>query len=383
MSLGRRDLIKLASAAAVAAASRQRAFSSGLPAAENQVHFSGDGLELTPLEYSRLLVKLAEAGKIDPDNYSLGGAVEELELKFAKLLGKESAVFMPTGTLANHIAIRTLAGGAGKAVVQATSHIYNDSGDCLQSLSNLNLIPLAEGKAAFSLADVEQAVDRAASGRVKTKIGVISIESPVRRMSGETFDYGEVKKISQFARKNDIKLHLDGARLFLASPYTGVAPSEYALHFDTVYVSLYKYFNAASGAILAGPKELLKDLFHVRRMFGSGLPSAWPFAAVASHYADGFAERFAEAAAISEEVFKKLGARPEFNIERVPNGSNRSTLTVKLNETDANAYRHRSAAGGVSLSEPFDKYKFHLIVNESLRRIKPAEIADIFIRSLR
>ncbi len=107
------------------------------------MHFTGDGLDLTPLDYSKLLVKLAEEGKIKPDSYSLGGSIEELELKFAKLLGKESAIFMPTGTLANQIAIRSLANGASKVIVQDTSHIYNDSGDCLQTLSNLNLIPLA------------------------------------------------------------------------------------------------------------------------------------------------------------------------------------------------------------------------------------------------
>src|SRR6267378_1688851 len=81
----------------------------GLPAG-NDIKFSTDGLSFSPLEYSQLLLKLSQEGRIKADTYSLGGAVEELEQKFASILGKESAVFMPTGTLANQLALRKLAG---------------------------------------------------------------------------------------------------------------------------------------------------------------------------------------------------------------------------------------------------------------------------------
>src|SRR5438128_12512464 len=79
-----------------------------MKAEEKIIHLTTDGLNLTPLEYCRLLTGLAEERKIEPDNYSLGGAVEELETEFAKLLGKESAIVFPTGTLANTLAIRVL-----------------------------------------------------------------------------------------------------------------------------------------------------------------------------------------------------------------------------------------------------------------------------------
>ncbi len=386
MKMNRRNFVKLASTAPMLGMSQTNVFSNNLPNInerdnKNEVHFTGDGLHLTPLDYSKLLVQLAEDGKIKPDSYSLEGSIEELELKFAKLLGKESAIFMPTGTLANQIAIRSLANGASKVIVQDVSHIYNDSGDCLQTLSDLNLIPLAAGKATFTLEDVEKVIKRTNSGRVATRVGVISIESPVRRKEGEMFDYDEMKKVSGFARKNEIKLHLDGARLFLASAYSGISPSEYASHFDTVYVSLYKYFNSASGAILAGSKDVIKDLYHVRRMFGSGLPQAWLFAAVASYYADGFVDRFNEAVKISEELFKKLDAHAGFKVERVKLGTN--IAYIKPNETDAKIYKKRLAEKGVLLTEPDHENYFTLIVNESLRRKKSAELADIFIQSLK
>ena len=75
----------------------------------NEVDFIFDGVKLDPQEYTKLITKLVDEGKVKPDYYSNGGVVEELENKFAALLGKESAVYMPTGTLANHIAVRKLA----------------------------------------------------------------------------------------------------------------------------------------------------------------------------------------------------------------------------------------------------------------------------------
>src|SRR5450432_465469 len=145
---------------------------SGMP-----VDFTGDGIPLTASEYADLLARLASGGRIVEDEYSRGGAVEALEAQFAALLGKEAAVFMPSGTLANQLAVRKLAGARRRVVVQEASHLYNDTGDCSEQLSQLTLLPLAGG-ATFSWEDVERALARTAAGRVAAEIGVISIESP-------------------------------------------------------------------------------------------------------------------------------------------------------------------------------------------------------------
>ncbi len=120
------------------------------------VKFTRDGLDMGPVEYSWELNQLAESTKIKVDYYIQGGSILELENKFAELLGKESAIFMPTGTLANHIAIRKLAGNRKRVIVQADSHIYRDSGDCAQTLSGINLIPINPGIVGFTLDDLEE-----------------------------------------------------------------------------------------------------------------------------------------------------------------------------------------------------------------------------------
>ena len=162
-------------------------------AERTEVFLSGDGLHLTPAQHAELLALLprfAGGRQIAADEYGLGGEVAEFEGWFAKLLGKERAVFMPTGTLANHIALRVLARGRTRVIVQEVSHVYNDTGDGCQALSNLNLIPLAPGKATFTREDVERVLARTASGRVAAQVGAISIESPIRRLRGELFDHG-------------------------------------------------------------------------------------------------------------------------------------------------------------------------------------------------
>ncbi|MBK6976184.1 MAG: hypothetical protein IPH28_02945 [Cytophagaceae bacterium] len=197
------------------------------------VNFNSDGLNLSPMHYSQLLLDIIEKKGIKNDNYSQKGVVAELEEKFARALGKESAIFMPTGTLANQVAIRTLCGTKQKALVQLESHIYNDSGDAVQTLSNINLIPLGGTNATFSLKEVQETLDRTKSGRVATQIGAISIESPVRRKTGQVFDFAEMRKITAFAHENGIKTHLDGARIYLASAYSGIGVKEYSSLFNT------------------------------------------------------------------------------------------------------------------------------------------------------
>src|SRR4029453_4661701 len=129
---------------------------------------------------------------------------------------------MPPGTLANQLALRALAGTRRRVIVPEMSHIYNDTGDACQTLSGLTLMPLAPGTSTFTRADVEAVLTRTAGGRVATEVGAIAIESPIRRLSGQMFDWEEAKRIAAFAREKDIGMHLDGARLFLASAYTGI-----------------------------------------------------------------------------------------------------------------------------------------------------------------
>lgn len=349
----------------------------------SSIYLDRDGLGLSAAEITAELARLAAEQNPSPDIYGLGGAVAEVENFFARQLGKERALFMPTGTLANQLAIRALAGERRRVIVQDVSHVYNDTGDASQTLSNLTLLPLAPGRATFTWQDVQEAIWRTESGRVAAPIGAISIESPVRRLSGELFGRSQMVDISERARERGMGLHLDGARLYIASAYTGISPAEYAKPFDTVYVSLWKYFNALNGAILAGPNEILDGMVQTRRMFGGALFHAWPFALLARHYVNGYLDHMRSAISVSETFIKGIngaGAR----VERIPNGTN--VFRLVLPNEKAETMRARLAEDRIVLSKPVVRQNeavFSLLVNESWTRITGPQLVEKFQTALR
>ncbi len=322
-----------------------------MPAITSIIKFHGDGLSLSPAETAVLLQRLAAGPNFTADSYSRGGVVATLETRMAQFLGKERAVFMPTGTLANHLAIRALCASRGRRVlVQAESHLVNDAGDCVQTLSNLNLIPLAPGRTCFTEQDVREILERSQNGKVATPVGAMSIESPVRRLDNVVIPLAELKTILEPARAADIGLHLDGSRLPLYSPHFGIEPADIAGLFDTVYVSLYKCFSAPAGAILAGPAGLLDGMYHSRRMFGGGMNATWPMAAIALHHMDGYAESAAGALTLAEDLFARLNADGRCCIERVSNGTN--VFHLRLVKGDPRDWRQKLLLRGVELPEP-------------------------------
>jgi len=356
------------------------AFATGNVAPERVVHTSGDGIGITPSEYAALLNKLCQAKDVEDDTYLLGGEVEAFEQHWAKLLGKESAVFMPSGTLANQLALRVLAGPKRRVIVPEMSHVYNDTGDACQTLSGLTLMPLAPGQSTFTVADVDAVLARTAGGRVATDVGALLIESPIRRLSGQMFDWEEMQRVTAFARGKGIRTHLDGARLFIASAYTGITPAQYSEPFDTVYVSLWKYFNCGIGAILAGPRSVLEGMFHVRRMFGGNLAAGWNAALVCRHFMDGFEGRLKTAVQTSESFYAAIAKHPKIGIERIPNGTNLTRVTFKgVSPADVGK---RLADRGIAMSGPAQPGTITFGVNETWSRMTAAQLIEAFEKSL-
>jgi len=332
----------------------------------------GDGVHLTNPQYAELLASLT-AGGAKIDSYLAGGAVEELESRFAKLLGKERALFFPTGTLANHLAVRLLAGERRHVLVQEESHLYRDEGDGAQALSGLNMVPLAPGCATIKATEIVEAVEKAAAPPYPVPVGAISIESPVRRTHGQAFDFEEMKKISTFAREKKIGMHLDGARMYLASAYTGIAPATYAALFYTVYVSLYKYFNAPFGAILTGPAALIERAAVLRHQFGGGVLHAWESAAVAMHYLDGFEERYQKAVHAGDDLIRCLEEK-NFRVHRLETGTN--VFQLEFPSTPGQDYQKRLADRGIMIGKLPAKGPLDFQINETILRRSPMEIAQ-------
>jgi threonine aldolase len=198
----------------------------------------------------------------------------------------------------------------------------------------------------------------------------------VRRLRGELFDLEQMTTISREARSRGIRLHLDGARLFIASAYTGIPPADYAALFDTVYVSLWKYFGAPNGAVLAGPADVMEGLFHVRRAFGGALWSVWPFAVVAQELSSGFLDRLRRGIDVSEQLLAALAGDSRFRVERVKNGTNVAGLGLR--GADPAAFKRRLRDRGIELPAANGDGVFVLKTNETWARRSAAELADTF-----
>ena len=367
--------------AAAAGSVPARASAPAPPIDPQRIDFRMDGLGLRPHEYVALLHDVVGDDGFEADGYSNGGAVARLEQVFADRLGKEAAVFLPTGTLANHLAVRTLAGNDRRVLVQAESHLYNDSGDGATELSGLNLVPLASGAATIPLGELQAWVERSRSGRVRTPVGVLSIENPVRRRDHEMVDPGELERVCGYAREQGIRLHLDGARMFHLPHHSGRSVREYAALFDTVYVSLWKHFNAASGAILAGDARTLEGLYHARRMFGGSLPYAWPSMAVAARFVDGYEAAYARSWAAADALIQRLQADGRFAVRKPPNGTSRFFLSVPVNS--AQAFVERLRARGILLARMAPgASEIPMQVNPGILGMPPEQLAGLFAAAL-
>lgn len=344
MTLNRRSVLKavpiaslaLAAARSPAALAQYGAPSASAPAAaaaaptdyDTLVLLAGDALPRDPAREPARLQALLDRHPTPLDGYLAGGAVAALEAGMSALLGKEDTVFMPTGTLANHIALRLLCGESRHVLVQQESHVYRDESDSVTTLSGINLVPLAPGRAAPTLDEVAAAIDRAELGPYPIKVGAIALESPVRRAQGEALTPALVAAIAGAARAKGIPLHLDGARLLLMGGMPGFSVKTYCEPFDTVYVSLYKYLGAPFGGVLSGSKAMMAKARALRHLFGGTIYHGWQAALPALDALDGVEARFASVRAAGERLLAALERTPGFTVRRVENGSNLAMLEI-------------------------------------------------------
>lgn len=316
------------------------------------------------------------------DRYGTGGAVEELEKKMVALTGKEKAIFMPTGTMANQLAIATLSGENTKIFVQDNSHVYRDEADAAQSVHNKRLMPLAMDKTYFTAEELKAAIDNLPNAEVfKSGVGCVSIENPVRRMDERIVPIGEIKKISAYCKANNIKMHLDGARLFMASAWSGVSIKKYASYFDTVYISLYKYLGANAGAVLCGEKAVIDKMPHLIKIHGGAMYQNWTNAAMASHRMDGFEDRLKEAIKRAGKIFEGLNKLPGVKAAALDGGSNMHRLKLPAG-LNVQVLREELAKNFTRIPRPNENGELMISVNETLLYQEPEVIVASFKTAL-
>ncbi len=218
-------------------------------------------------------------GNEESDLYGVGNFIEDFQEKMAAFLGKESAVFFPSGTMAQQIALRIWCDqkGINKVAYHPLSHLEIHEEDGLKKLHNIQPILLADKSRVIELEDV-LAMDE--------EISCLLLELPQREIGGQLPTYETLESISSYCREKGIKLHLDGARLMEILPYYKKTASEVCSLFDSVYISFYKGIGGVAGAILAGDQNFTNESKVWKRRHGGDLISLYPYIISANFYFD-------------------------------------------------------------------------------------------------
>jgi threonine aldolase len=211
--------------------------------------------------------------------------VNELERRVAGLVGQEEAVFLPTATMANQIALRVLSEPGEELLADAWSHLFINELGGPAVHSGLVMRPLESTEGRFSAEQVREAVwDRRDTHRPITRL--VSIENTNNSSGGRIWPLEEVAAVADVCRELDLRLHLDGARLMNASVGSGVAAAEIGGHFDTVTLCLSKGLGCPLGALLAGSAERMTKARRLKHLFGGAMRQAGIVAAAGVYALD-------------------------------------------------------------------------------------------------
>jgi threonine aldolase len=232
------------------------------------------------------------AAPVGDDVFGEDPTVNALEEKIATLFGKEAALFCPSGTMTNQIAIRLHTGPQKEVICHQYSHIYlyEGGGIMANSMASVKLLTGDLGK--ITASQVAESINPDDVHAPETTL--VSLENTMNKGGGSIYTLDEVRPIQALCQEKGIKLHLDGARLFNALVETGESPADWGAQFDTISICLSKGLGCPIGSVLLGTKADIKRAKKVRKVFGGGMRQAGFLAAAGIYALDHQVERLKE-----------------------------------------------------------------------------------------
>lgn len=318
---------------------------------------------------------------LQEDWYGDGGAVTTLETEVRELLGKPAAAFMPSGTMAQQIALRIHAERRNTNVVafHPTSHLELWEDKAYQRLHGLVGRHVGDARELMTLADIEG---------IAEPLAALLIELPQREIGGRLPAWKDLVAQVELARKRGAAVHLDGARLWESGPFYGRPLADIAGLFDTVYVSFYKGLGAPAGSMLLGEEDVIAEARLWRHRHGGTLFKLWPYAAAGLAGLRSRLPRMpayvAHAQAIAREVAKLDG------VDVVPNPPQTPMMHIQIRTTPKaanNGIRRLAkteriwAFSGTAPTDTPGVRRVELGVGEATLGFTPSDVARI-IRTL-
>ncbi len=228
-----------------------------------------------PTEEMRRAMAEAEVGD---DVYGEDPTIQELESLAAKILGKEAALFVPSGTMGNQVSVMTHTQRGDEVIMEAESHVYYYEVGAMAVLSGVQACPVPGKRGVMDPDDVRRAIRE--RGNIHfPRTSLVVLENTHNRGGGKVLPLDNVKAISDIAHSNGLSVHMDGARIFNAQVASGIPASEYAKYADSVMFCLSKGLCAPVGSMVVGSKDFIDRARKNRKMLGGGMRQAGILAA--------------------------------------------------------------------------------------------------------
>ena len=263
-----------------------------------------------PCEGMRQAMANAEVGDavIDVDP-----TVDRLERLTAELLGKEAAIYMPSGTMTNQVAIRVHCQPGDEFICDIDCHIYNYEQGAFAQLSGVVARTIEGDAGIIHLEQLDNVIRPENEHMVRTRM--ISIENTHNRGAGRVQPIDEVTRITSWAHNNGLRTHMDGARLFNAVVASGISAKDWSEPFDTVSVCFSKGLGAPVGSALAGPRDLVNKAKRCRKLFGGSMRQAGIIAAGALYALENNTDRLADDHAKAQRLAQTIRDTPGLNLQ--------------------------------------------------------------------
>ncbi|MCX6885455.1 MAG: aminotransferase class I/II-fold pyridoxal phosphate-dependent enzyme [Verrucomicrobia bacterium] len=253
--------------------------------------------------------------------------VARLEARVAQLLGKEAAVFTPSGTMANQLALRAHTEPGDEILVDANAHIYYYETGGPAALAGVMCRCLPGVRGIFTAGDVEAALRPADQHFPTTKL--VCVENTHNRGGGSIWPMERIREVAGVSRHHGLRLHLDGARLWNVAAATGILEHIHAEPFDSVSVCFSKGLGAPVGSALCGSRQFIQRARRFRKMFGGGMRQAGIIAAGALHALDHHRARLAEDHANARALAEGLSQLPGLELDPASVQTNIVMMRVK------------------------------------------------------
>lgn len=306
------------------------------------------------------------AAQVGDDVFIEDPTINALEEKAAKLFGMEAALFCPSGTMTNQIAIKLYTQPGGEVICDELAHVYNYEGGGIAYNSGCSVRLVKGDRGRFTVKEIEENINNIDDVH-KPITQLVCVENTTNKGGGACYDITELERMSAFCKQNNLAFHLDGARLFNALVYKNESPEQYGQLFDTISICLSKGLGCPVGSLLLGSKEHIRKARRIRKVMGGGMRQAGYLAAAGTYALDNHVSRMAD----DHKMAKKIEAvlKEQIYVKGVlPVETNIVIFKLRKSYSDIAFVEHMRTKGILLVSMGEGKLRFvtHLNITEEM-----------------